>query len=140
MSSAPEPFVLPPLRLPARDQNTAPFWDAAAEGRLLLQRRLDDGAVLAPSLDRTPPVLPPEAAEWFEASGYGQIKRIAIVEGRMPARYVEAEVLLDEGALISVNIVGPGAAEADVGERVRCVYEARGDGQNAPQFVRDSVV
>lgn len=138
--NAPEPFVLPPLRLPPRDAATAPFWDAAAEGRLVLQRRHEDGAVVAPALERTPPVLPAEDAAWVEVSGMGRIKRIAIVEGRTPERYVEAEIALDEGAMISANIVGPGAAEAEVGERVRCVFEARGNGQNAPQFIRAAVL
>lgn len=126
----------PPLLLPPRDDETAPFWDAAAEGRLLLRRRPGTGEALAPALDRPSGALA-DAIEWFEATGFGQIHSLNIIEDDAVGQYVEALIDLDEGARMAANIVGPGAENAAAGERVRCVFEARGAGVNVPQFMRD---
>lgn len=116
----PAPVVFPPMLLPLRNDETAPFWDAAVEGRLLLRRQHAN-----------------DVAEWFEASGFGRIYSLNIIEDDAVGQYVEALIDLDEGARMPANIVGPGAGEATAGERVRCVFEARGNGVNVPQFMRD---
>ncbi|MEQ9123638.1 MAG: OB-fold domain-containing protein [Alphaproteobacteria bacterium] len=130
--------ALPPLLLPPRSPANAPFWDAAAEGRLMLQRRPSTGEV---SLDLASPLAPGD--EWFEASGRGVVKSFDIVTPEtapdMPRRqrYVAALIDLAEGPCMPANIVGPDALDVAVGDQVRCVFEARGCGVNVPQFVRD---
>ena len=134
---------LPPLPLPPRNPDNAPYWDAAAEGRLLLQRCRRTGRIWFYPRHISPATWEADDAEWFEASGLGEVHSFSIVhrapEAAFQARapYVVALIDLDEGARMMTNIVGPGALDVAIGDRVRCVFEARGDGVNAPQFVRE---
>lgn len=129
---------LPPLLLPPRSAANETFWEAATEGRLLLQRRPSTGEV---RLDLASPLAPGD--EWFEASGRGVVQSFNIVTHETapdtPARppYVAALIDLAEGPCMPANIVGPEAFAVAVGDQVRCVFEARGCGVNVPQFVRD---
>jgi len=94
-------------RFPPEDAEHAPFWEAAAEGRLVL--RDADSA-------------------WAEVSGLGAIENI---EGG------GVTVRLDEGLRFNSRMIGPMAGTEKPGDRVRCVFEARGGGVNLPCFVLD---
>jgi uncharacterized OB-fold protein len=113
--------------LPEKTDANAPFWDAASEGRLLLRSSRQTGAVWCGVA-----LFDPVDAEWFEASGDGSILRSAIDQSD-----VKAEIQLVEGGRITTQIIGPGALDARIGDAVRCVYAAAGNGCNVPQFVRE---
>lgn len=130
----------PPLPLPAPTADTAPYWDAAAEGRLLLRRCRRTGAL---SLGAAPPPEPPEQTEWVEATGRGHVHSFTVAHIHPDAAfnrrtpYVVALIDLEEGVRMLAHVVGPSALDVAVGDAVRCVFEARGGGFNVPQFLRE---
>ena len=86
-----------------------PFWAAAREGHLALQRCSECG-----SYRWTPQVLcincHSEAYEWTPVSGRGRVYSYSIVHraptSEFESPYVVAVVELDEGPLMLTNIVG----------------------------------
>jgi hypothetical protein len=133
------------LPAPAPDVNpeTRAYWDATAQGRLLLKRCLDCGSVIW-----YPRALCPDCAsmrtEWFASAGRGRVYSYTInhrgqgaYSGAGP--YVLAYVELDEGPRVMTNIVGadllgegPGAVA--VGLRVEVVFDDTGEGTALPRF------
>jgi len=134
-TSAPPALPVPP---PAVNPETKPFWEATAQGRLLLKRCLDCGAVIW-----YPRVICPDCAslrtEWFEATGRGRIYSYTVnhrgegaYTGLPP--FVLAYVELDEGPRLMTNIVGADNAELAVGLPVEVVFHDTGDGAALPRF------
>jgi uncharacterized OB-fold protein len=132
-----------PAPAPAVNPETAEFWTATAEGRLLLKRCLDCGSVIW-----YPRAICPQCSslrtEWFEASGRGRVYSYTVNyrgEGAYQdsAPYVLAYVELDEGPrvmtnIVAVNIVAGEAAELAVGLPVEVVFDDTGDGSALPRF------
>jgi uncharacterized protein len=127
-----------PAPSPAVNPETAEFWAATAEGRLLLRRCQDCGTVIW-----YPRTICPQCAslatEWFESSGRGRIYSYTVNhrgEGayRDASPFVLAYVELDEGPRMMTNIVGAEAAELTVGLPVQVVFHDTGDGAALPRF------
>jgi uncharacterized protein len=118
------------------DPTTAPFWRAAREHRLMLQRCTACGAyqfyprpfcLSCFGLD----------LEWVEASGRAIVYskttvRIPVIE-EMPPPYVVAIVTLDEGPRLTTNLVGD---EPAIGDRVSLTWRERPDLPPLPVFQR----
>ena len=128
------------LPVPPITPETAPYWNAAREGRLLLQRCVDCRRVRF-----YPRTLCPgcwsDRAEWTEASGRGRIHSFRIIR-RPPAPaftallpYVVALIDLEEGPRMMANVVGDGALDVAIDEAVTVTFERRGD-VTLPQFTR----
>ena len=99
-----------PAPAPAVNPETKEFWDATAEGRLLLKRCLDCGSVIW-----YPRAFCPECAsmrtEWFPASGRGRVYSYTVnhrTEGayKDAAPLVLAYVELEEGRLLRCGLSG----------------------------------
>ena len=127
-----------PAPAPAVNPETREFWDATAQGRLLLRRCRDCGAVIW-----YPRAICPECAslntEWFPAAGRGRIYSYTVnhrgegaYTGLPP--FVLAYVELDEGPRLMTNIVGADNAELAVGLPVEVVFHDTGDGAALPRF------
>ena len=128
------------LPVPPITPESAPYWNGAREGKLLLQRCLDCRA-----LRFYPRTLCPgcwsDRAEWTEASGRGRVHSFTIIRrppapaftARLP--YVVALVDLDEGPRMMANIVGEDALGVQMEEPVTLTFEARGE-VALPQFRR----
>jgi uncharacterized protein len=133
----------PPLPVPRRNADNAPYWDGAAEGRLLLQRCRKSGQVWFYPRQISPATWDAADVEWFEASGLGEVHSFSIVHrasepGYRPLTpFVVALIDLEEGARMMTNIIGPNALGVAIEDKVRCVFEARGEGINVPQFLRE---
>jgi uncharacterized OB-fold protein len=116
------------------DPLSAPFWEAASEGRLVLQRCDSCGAhqhyprPFCLACDG-------EALSWTDASGLGTVYSQATVHvpvhPQLPPPYVIAVVELDEGPRLTTNIVD---GETSIGERVRVVWRDRADAPPYPVF------
>lgn len=119
---------------------TAPWWDAAAEGRLLIQRCTACGHT-----QHYPRALCrscwSEDLEWIDASGKGTIWTFTVVHKpghpawAAAAPYTIALVELEEGPRMMSNIVGCAPEAVSVGVAVECEFSTEpGDPQPLPRF------
>jgi uncharacterized OB-fold protein len=115
---------------PITTELTEPFYAAAAEGRLLVQRCRSTGR--AQWYPRAHSVHDIQSdVEWIEASGKGEIYTFSVI-GRAPfddveAPYVFAIVELEEGVRMATNIVGVDPADVRIGLPVTVTFQQRGD-------------
>jgi uncharacterized OB-fold protein len=121
--------------LPA-DPTTAPFWQAAREHRLIVQRCTACGAH---QFYPRPFCLScyDLALEWVEVSGRATVYakttvRIPVID-EMPPPYVVAIVTLDEGPRLTANLVGD---EPEIGDRVSVTWRERAGLPPLPVFQR----
>lgn len=127
-----------PAPAPHPTLETQAFWDATAEGRLLLRRCDDCGLVIW-----YPRHLCPDCGtwntSWMEASGRGTVYAATVVRrGQGPYReaapYVVAYVELDEGPRVMTNVVGCPPEEVRVGQPVEVVFDDTGEGRSLYRF------
>jgi hypothetical protein len=130
-SEQPAPVGVNTTRTPRYHAGTKPFWDATAEGRLSLQRRVNCGVVtwypraICPECQGT-------ALDVFDSAGIGTIYSYTVnYRGSGAYRdclpYILAYVELDEGPRFMTNIVGanPDAVSNCVPQRA-CDHAADG--------------
>jgi uncharacterized OB-fold protein len=129
--------AMPTPTLPAITPLTQPFWDAAAEGRLLLPRCNACGRHF----------FRPEVActhcfatdwQWVPASGRGTLYSYTVVH-RAPAPgfvtpLVLAVVELDEGPVMFSNLVGCSEADIRIGMALRVRFEQVAANVYLPRF------
>lgn len=126
---------------PVANADSAPYWDAARERRLLIR---SCGACGTKHF--MPRYLCPacwsDQLEWVPSAGKGSVHSFSIIR-RAPVAtfaqkvpYVVALIDLDEGPRMVTNIVGDDALSVRIGERVEVTFEERGDGAMLPQFQR----
>ena len=129
----------PPKPLPVIDAETRPFWDAAREGKLLIQRcRACRKHVFYPRALCTH--CHSDKLEWVEASGEGTIYSFTIA--RRPAGpafaadvpYVVALIDLKEGPRMMSNIVTRDVESVRIGQKVRAVFEPASPEVTLPKF------
>ena len=114
--------------LPARTDLTAPFWEAAARGKLVVQCCLDCGQwrhyprPMCPRCQST-------SVEWCEVSGQGEVYSFTIAHQafhpfwaeRVP--YVVATIELAEGVRMVSELPNVSPEEIRVGLRVEVGFE-----------------
>jgi uncharacterized OB-fold protein len=131
----PDPLPAPG---PDRTPETAEFWDATTNGRLLLARCDRCGTVIW-----YPKMYCPEcgalSVTWTEASGAGTIYSFTVAH-RGPGAfgeavpYVIAYVELAEGPRVLTNIVGCAPDQVSIGLPVRVVFRDTGQGSALYRF------
>lgn len=113
--------------IPRRTGISAPFFDAAKKGELILQRCPRDGFFFYPRT-RCPHCLNDDWS-WEAVSGRGTIYSFSIDRvGHDPAQrarlpLVVAAVELEEGPRMTTNIVGCAVEDVRVGLEVKAVFE-----------------
>lgn len=127
-----------PAPAPPVNPETEPFWEATAEGRLLLKRCSDCGKAFHYPRARCPACDSPDT-EWFEASGRGSVYSYTVTrqtggEYADATPYVLAYVELDEGPRIMTNVVDCDVDEVSIGQDVRVVFHDTGEGNALPRF------
>lgn len=134
-------MTAPDLPVPAVTTETRPYWDAARDGKLLLQR-----CATCRQVRFYPRALCPacwsDDVQWVEASGRGRVHSFTVIH-RPPAPafaarvpYVVALIDLEEGPRMMANVVGDDARQVAIGDRVRVTFERRAGDVAVPQFVR----
>jgi len=126
-----------PAPPPVVNVETKPFWDATAQGKLVLPRCNACGTVIW-----YPRAFCPECSSfdvtWFEASGRGTIYSFAVNRrGQGDYRdlaYVLAYVELAEGPRILTNIVDGDIDQVAVGQAVEVVFHQTASGAALPRF------
>jgi hypothetical protein len=130
-----EPLPVPGL---TGDQAARPFWDAVADGRLLLQRCDRCLAVIwyprgfCPRCGGT-------ATSWTEASGRGTVYSYTVARKSFgafasAAPYVIAYIELAEGPRILSNVVGTRPEDVTIGLPVEVTFERPADGPAVYRF------
>jgi uncharacterized OB-fold protein len=131
--------VLPPLPVP--DPVSRPFWDAAREERLVIQRCRRTGRWQHP-----PQILCPccGAADLvFEpVSGRGTVHMLSVMhdqrvrgfEDRVPYTNVWVELEEQPYLIVVANLVGPGPDTVAIGTPVEVTFERLTDEITLPQF------
>jgi uncharacterized OB-fold protein len=129
---------LPAKPVPLADPDSAPYWDAAKESRLVAQQCGECGHRFFPPRPRCP-VCTSANLDWKPLSGRGHvytfcITRMALVRGFEPP-YVVAVVELDDmpGSRITANIADCAIEAVKIGMPVEVYFEERGDAV-VPQF------
>lgn len=119
---------------------TAPFWEATAQGRFLIQRCAACRAAIFYPRPACPSCGGSELG-WEEASGRGTVHTFSIA--RRPTHpkftgdgpYVVAVVELAEGPHITTNIVGCAPDDVRIGTAVELTFDEIGpDGYALPFF------
>jgi len=116
-----------PRPAPVPDADSAPYWHAARQGRLVVQRCDDCGAVQLYPRDRCLSCRGP--LSWVEASGRGTVYSFTVIRQNhsRPFRnwipYVVALVDLEEGPRLMTNIVDCDPEDVSVGMAVRARFE-----------------
>ncbi len=118
---------------PILNPENKPFWDAAAEGRLLIGRCKDCGQP-----HYYPRALCPfcfsDATEWIDAKGTGEIYSYSVMRRGAPVPYALAYVTLDEGVSMLTNLVDCDFDALSIGQRVKVVFKPSEDGAPVPVF------
>ena len=123
---------------PAVTADTAFFWDALKEHRLLIQRCASCGALRHPPRPMCPSC---HSLEWdaVEASGQGTVYSFVIPHHPplpwFPEPFVVALVELAEGTRLVTNVVGVSPDDVTMGMAVRVHFEHFDDGLVLPLFV-----
>lgn len=117
---------------PAVTAETAEFWKAVNEEKLLLPRCGGCGKFHWYPRANCPFCMSSEI-EFVQARGTGTIYSFSIAS-RSSGPYAIAYVTLDEGVTMMTNIVGDDLSGLSVGQKVRVVFRPSGDGQLVPMF------
>lgn len=127
------------LPAPREAPDAGPYWQAAREGKLVMQQCYGCGTYrFFPS--HLCPQCGSDEQVWGPCTGRGTIYSVTTVhrapstEFRAVAPYVVALIELPEGPRMMANIVGEGRLEAAIGDAVEVCFEARGAGAKVPQF------
>jgi uncharacterized OB-fold protein len=122
----------------SRDEASAPFFDAAASGRLLVRRCADCGHWVAPytrmgqALDRCPACTSPRL-EWAEASGAATLVTWTVLHTREGAGRPIGVVELDEGPWLTAR-VDADPATLSAGMALTVAFARPGGGEAVPVF------
>ena len=126
------------LPLPISNADSDPYWAAAKEERLVIQKcESCNHHYFMPR--HLCPVCWSSEKEWVTAAGNGTVYSFSIIH-RAPlpsfskkVPYVIAMIELEEGPRMMTNIVGEGALDVQIGDPVTVCFEDRGDSK-LPQF------
>ncbi|MDO9072476.1 MAG: Zn-ribbon domain-containing OB-fold protein [Rubrivivax sp.] len=125
--------------LPVVDPESAPYWSALKDKRLILKRCRDCGRhhfyprALCPHCHS-------DALDWADARGTGSIYSFTIARRpagpafKADAPYVVAVIDLDEGARMLTNIVIDDVEAVRIGQRVTVHFDAVTDDITLPKF------
>ncbi len=116
-----------------------PFWEAARDNRLIIQKCRDcDKHIFYPRI--ACPHCFSDNVEWVPASGKGTVYSYTVVEANAPSAfmndvpYVVAVVKLEEGVQMLSNIVGCDPVEVKCDIPVEVTFEKLDDEFTLPKF------
>ena len=127
-----------PAPPPERTPETREFWDATAEGRLVLAHcDACDTVIWYPKA--CCPRCGPGSVSWQQAAGTGTVYSFTVVR-RAPGAFADAVpfvvayVELDEGPRVLTNVVGCDPDQVFIGQSVRVVFADTGEGSARRPF------
>ena len=112
---------------------TTPFWQAAENNKFLVK-----GCTQCNRAHWYPRIVCPlcgsDQTTWTEASGLGTVYSFSLIE-RADHPYILAWVTLDEGPVITTNIVDCDLASIKIGDKVTVKFRPTTEGRLMPVFV-----
>ena len=121
------------MRDPAMNPGDEPYFQAAAEGKLLLKKCNECG-----EHHHYPRALCPfcwsDKVEWVQAKGTGEIYTYSVTRRGGPVPYCIAYVTLDEGPKMMTNIVDCDLDTIKIGQRVKVSFKKTEGGATVPCF------
>lgn len=120
------------LAAPTVDAETKPYWDGAAEGKLMVKRCGDCGKHHHYPRASCPFCFS-ERTEWHQASGSGTIYSYSVMR-RAEVPYVIAYVTLAEGPTMMTNIVDCDPDAVRIGQSVKVTFRPTDGGPPLPMF------
>jgi len=117
---------------PAVNLETQHFWDATADGKLLIKKCTACGEPHFYPRSYCPFCFS-DKTEWVEASGTGTVYTYSVMR-RAPIPYAIAYVTLAEGPTIMTNIVDCDLDAIRIGQAVRLVFKPSEGGPPVPMF------
>lgn len=122
---------------PMMDNFNEPFWSAAREGRLVVQRSKSTGAYQWPPRPRLLPDWDDDM-EWTEVPGNGTVYSFSVVYRSShtypPTPYVIAVIELDCGVFFTSNIVDVDPEKVRIGMKVKVALEPQDEKISLPVF------
>jgi uncharacterized OB-fold protein len=124
---------------PPIDPWTRPFWQAARQGKLMIQqcqscrRHIFYPRIICPFCFS-------EQITWVESTGKGKIYTFSVVQNNAPSAFIPdmpfiiAIVRLDEGVQMMTNIVGCDPSQVHCDMPVTVVFEKFNDEITLPKF------
>jgi uncharacterized protein len=120
------------IAAPAVNLETQAFWDATAQGKLLIKKCTACGEPHFYPRGHCPFCFS-DKTEWVEASGNGTIYTYSVMR-RAPVPYAIAYVTLAEGPTMMTNIVDCDLDSIKIGQAVRLVFKPSEGGPPVPMF------
>jgi uncharacterized OB-fold protein len=125
--------------VPVQDEISAPFFNGAREGKLILQHCSGCDRWSFPVRERCPHCFAARL-EWRQASGRGTLYTFTVMHQVMnpgfasAVPYNVAQVDLEEGVRMVSNVVGIRNDALRVGMKLEAVFEDGGEGISLPKF------
>jgi uncharacterized OB-fold protein len=127
------PYQERKVRDPAVNPGDQEYFDAAAEGKLMLKKCGDCNEV-----HHYPRALCPfcfsDKVSWLQAKGTGEIYTYSVTRRGGPVPYCIAYVTLDEGVKMMTNIVDTDLDTIKIGQKVKVVFKKSENGTSIPMF------
>ena len=127
------PYQERKLRDTALNPGDQPYFDAAAEGKLLIKKCADCG-----KFHHYPRSLCPycfsDKVQWVQAKGTGEIYTYSVTRRGTAIPYCIAYVTLDEGVRMMTNIVDCDLDTIRIGQKVKVVFKKTEAGMAVPVF------
>ena len=128
------PYIERPIKTePVLNEGDQPYFEAAAEGRLLVKKCRDCGR-----FHHYPRGICPHCGsfnlEWTQSGGTGEIYSLTLTRRADPP-FLLAYVSLDEGPAMLTNIVDcPDLEDVRIGQRVSVTFKKTEKGTSMPMF------
>jgi uncharacterized protein len=122
-----------------RDDLSEAFFDAAAEGRLLIKRCDECTRINGPTQEACCSCYSP-AMSWHDADGSGTIVALTLVHGRgsgpgsAPTLTASAIIELLEGPWLHARVIHDDPRAVAIGQNVHVVFEQPASGETVPAF------
>ena len=127
------PYKERPIADPVMNVGDEPYFEAAAQGRLLLKKCTDCG-----ELHHYPrgvcPFCLSDKVSWQDAKGTGKIYTCSITRRAGPIPYCIAYVTLDEGVSVMTNIVDCDLDDVRIGQAVKVTFKKSAGGVSVAMF------
>ena len=127
------PYQERKIRDPALNPGDQPYFDGAAQGKLMLKKCNDCGKT-----HHYPRALCPhcfsDKVEWVAAKGTGEIYTYSVTRRGGPVPYCIAYVTLDEGPKMMTNIVNSDMDHIKIGMKVKVCFQKSENGTAVPMF------